>query len=71
MRVISGSARGRILEPVPGKDTRPTTDKVKESVFQRKPVVEYARKCRPAQDYRAFVEELVPNLGTEQEGALA
>ena len=33
MRVISGSARGRILEPVPGKDTRPTTDKVKESVF--------------------------------------
>lgn len=33
MRVISGSARGRILQPVPGKDTRPTTDKVKESVF--------------------------------------
>ena len=44
--------------------------KVKESVFQHKPVVEYARKCRPAQDYRAFVEELVPNLGTKQEGAL-
>lgn len=44
--------------------------KVKESVFQHRPVVEYARKCRPAQDYRAFVEELVPNLGTEQEGAL-
>lgn len=33
MRVISGSARGRILDAVPGKDTRPTTDKVKESVF--------------------------------------
>lgn len=33
MRVISGSARGRILQAVPGKDTRPTTDKVKESVF--------------------------------------
>ena len=44
--------------------------KVKESVFQHRPVVECARKCRPAQDYRAFVEELVPDLGTEQEGAL-
>lgn len=33
MRVISGSARGRMLQAVPGKDTRPTTDKVKESVF--------------------------------------
>ncbi|MCD8355374.1 MAG: 16S rRNA (guanine(966)-N(2))-methyltransferase RsmD [Clostridia bacterium] len=33
MRVISGSARGKALEAVPGKDTRPTTDKVKESVF--------------------------------------
>lgn len=33
MRVISGSARGRILDAVPGKNTRPTTDKVKESVF--------------------------------------
>lgn len=45
--------------------------KVKESVFQHIPVVEYAKKCRPAQDYRAFIAELVPNLGTEQEGALA
>lgn len=33
MRVISGSARGRALHAVPGMDTRPTTDKVKESVF--------------------------------------
>lgn len=33
MRVISGSARGKQLTPVPGKDTRPTTDRVKESVF--------------------------------------
>ena len=33
MRVISGSARGKHLTPVPGKDTRPTTDRVKESVF--------------------------------------
>lgn len=33
MRVISGSARGCKLQPVPGMDTRPTTDRVKESIF--------------------------------------
>ena len=33
MRVISGSARGCKLQPVPGMNTRPTTDRVKESVF--------------------------------------
>jgi len=33
MRVISGSARGCKLTPVPGMNTRPTTDRVKESIF--------------------------------------
>ena len=33
MRVITGSARGRKLLTLPGDDVRPTTDKVKESVF--------------------------------------
>ncbi|WP_281164923.1 16S rRNA (guanine(966)-N(2))-methyltransferase RsmD [Liquorilactobacillus sicerae] len=33
MRVISGKYRGRKLKAVPGQLTRPTTDKVKESVF--------------------------------------
>lgn len=33
MRVISGTLRGRKLETLPGTDTRPTTDNVKESVF--------------------------------------
>ncbi|MCQ5129808.1 16S rRNA (guanine(966)-N(2))-methyltransferase RsmD [Butyricicoccus faecihominis] len=33
MRVVSGSARGLKLQPVPGMNTRPTTDRVKESVF--------------------------------------
>ena len=33
MRVISGTARGKKLTPVPGMDTRPTTDRVKESIF--------------------------------------
>ncbi|UFJ42063.1 16S rRNA (guanine(966)-N(2))-methyltransferase RsmD [Brevibacillus humidisoli] len=33
MRVIAGEYRGRSLTAVPGKGTRPTTDKVKESIF--------------------------------------
>lgn len=33
MRVISGTARGCKLQPVEGMNTRPTTDRVKESVF--------------------------------------
>ena len=33
MRIISGSARGRKLKEPQGRDTRPTTDKVKESMF--------------------------------------
>lgn len=34
MRVIAGIHKGRQLKAVPGKSTRPTTDKVKEAVFQ-------------------------------------
>jgi len=33
MRVISGSAKGRKLQSVPGDSTRPITDRVKESLF--------------------------------------
>lgn len=33
MRVISGTAKGRSLKAVPGMNTRPTTDKVKEAIF--------------------------------------
>jgi 16S rRNA (guanine(966)-N(2))-methyltransferase RsmD len=33
MRVIAGTHRGRHLAAVPGKGTRPTADKVKESMF--------------------------------------
>src|SRR5699024_12634695 len=34
MRVIAGQFKGRQLKAVPGKTTRPTTDKIKEAVFQ-------------------------------------
>jgi len=33
MRVISGSARHLILKTLPGNDTRPTTDMIKETLF--------------------------------------
>ncbi|MCR4925170.1 MAG: 16S rRNA (guanine(966)-N(2))-methyltransferase RsmD [Clostridiales bacterium] len=33
MRVITGSARGRKLQTLEGRDVRPTTDKVKEALF--------------------------------------
>jgi 16S rRNA (guanine966-N2)-methyltransferase len=33
MRVIAGTLKGRPLKAVPGSGTRPTTDKVKESIF--------------------------------------
>lgn len=33
MRVVSGEYKGRPLKAVPGNSTRPTTDKVKESIF--------------------------------------
>ncbi len=33
MRVVSGECKGRPLKAVPGVSTRPTTDKVKESIF--------------------------------------
>jgi 16S rRNA (guanine(966)-N(2))-methyltransferase RsmD len=33
LRVIAGTARGRKLKTVPGKSTRPITDRVKEALF--------------------------------------
>ncbi|WP_439647778.1 16S rRNA (guanine(966)-N(2))-methyltransferase RsmD [Collibacillus ludicampi] len=33
MRIIAGLAKGRRLQAVPGRTTRPTSDRVKESIF--------------------------------------
>ncbi|WP_318504915.1 16S rRNA (guanine(966)-N(2))-methyltransferase RsmD [Bacillus sp. T3] len=33
MRVVSGICKGKSLKAVPGNSTRPTTDKVKEAIF--------------------------------------
>lgn len=34
MRVITGTAKGRRLETLEGEDVRPTTERIKEAVFQ-------------------------------------
>lgn len=34
MRVIAGKRKGQGLKAVPGSETRPTTDKIKEAIFQ-------------------------------------
>lgn len=33
VRVVSGTCKGKALKAVPGNSTRPTTDKVKEAIF--------------------------------------
>lgn len=33
MRVIAGNLRGRVIKTIPGKNTRPTLDNVKEAMF--------------------------------------
>ncbi len=33
MRIIAGESKGRVLEPVRGRKIRPTSDRVKESMF--------------------------------------
>lgn len=33
MRIIAGTARSRIIEAPPGRDTRPTLDRVRENLF--------------------------------------
>ncbi len=33
VRIIAGSARGTKLDTIEGLDTRPTTDRVKENIF--------------------------------------
>ena len=43
MRVIAGRLRGSILRAPPGRDTRPTSDRVREAVFSILATVEDAR----------------------------
>ena len=33
MRIVGGAARGRVLKAVPGSSTRPTADRVRQSLF--------------------------------------
>ena len=55
MRIISGSARGRKLKEPQGMDTRPTTDKVKESLFN---IVQFELEGRRVLDLFAGTGQL-------------
>lgn len=35
MRIIAGHLKGRVIKAVPGKETRPTSDKIKEAIFHK------------------------------------
>ena len=55
MRIISGSARGRKLKEPLGMDTRPTTDKVKESLFN---IIQFELEGRRVLDLYAGTGQL-------------
>ncbi len=55
MRVISGTARGRRLKELQGMDTRPTTDKVKESLFN---IIQFELEGRTVLDLFAGTGQL-------------
>ncbi len=44
MRVIAGKARSLPLKTIEGKDTRPTTDRIKETLFNM--LAPYLADCR-------------------------
>jgi 16S rRNA (guanine966-N2)-methyltransferase len=48
MRVVAGELRGRRIEAPPGSDTRPTTDKVREAVFNALGSLDLIRDARVA-----------------------
>lgn len=55
MRIISGTARGRKLKEPKGMDTRPTTDKVKESLFN---IIQFELEGRQVLDLYAGTGQL-------------
>lgn len=55
MRIISGTARGRKLREPQGMDTRPTTDKVKESLFN---IIQFELEGRRVLDLYAGTGQL-------------
>lgn len=55
MRIISGSARGRKLKEPKGMDTRPTTDKVKEGLFN---IIQFEMEGRRVLDLYAGTGQL-------------
>ena len=55
MRVITGTARGRRLKELQGMETRPPTDKVKESLFS---IIQFDIEGRRVRDLFAGTGQL-------------
>ena len=55
MRIISGSGRGRKLKAVPGEETRPTSDRLNEAMFN---IVQFAVEGRRVLDLFAGTGQL-------------
>ena len=55
MRVITGAARGRRLKELEGYETRPTTDRVKEGIFN---IIQFDIEGRKALDLFAGTGQL-------------
>lgn len=51
MRVVAGELRGRRIEAPPGLDTRPTTDMVREAIFNALNSLDLVRDARVADLY--------------------
>ncbi len=54
MRVIAGTARRLNLKTIPGLETRPTTDRIKETLFI------FCSRIYPAADFSIYSPEVVP-----------
>ena len=56
--MITGTARGRRLETLPGEDTRPTAERVKEGLFS---AIQFDIEGRRAIDLLSLIHILLQN----------
>ena len=59
MRVITGTARGRVLKELEGLETRPTTGKVKESLFS---IIQFDIEGRRVLDPVSYTHLTLPTI---------
>ena len=63
MRVVAGSARGRSLQTPPGRDTRPTADRVRKATEHELKEQTWLRKTDDFKEgVKATAERRLPNF---------